>query len=98
MTDLHKLLGINKNLVIAVSIPASEYSSFCSILERKGYKAPNGVHIIIPYNYLFIRHNHHLITKSDYMPSNYGHVEYSHAIPHTTILQCLMPNTLKRIH
>ena len=94
MTDLHKLLGINKNLIIAVSIPASEYYSFCSILEHKGYKPPNDSYII-PYNYLFIRHNDHLITKSDFI---IGNSKYSPAIPHTTILQCLMPNTLKRIH
>lgn len=97
MTDLHKLLNINKNLVIAVSIPDSEYYSFCSTLEHKGYKTPSDSYII-PYNYLFIRHNHHLITKADYIPSNDGYTKYSPAIPHTTILQCLMPNTLKRIH
>lgn len=97
MTDLHKLLSINKNLVIAVSIPASEYFSFCSILEHKGYKTPRDSHII-PYNYLFIRHNQPLITKADYIPSNDRYTKYSPAIPHTTILRCLMPNTLKRIH
>lgn len=97
MTDLHKLLNINKNLVIAVNIPASEYSSFCSTLERKGYKTPSDSHII-PYNYLFIRRNDCLITKSDFIIGNSLYVKYSHAIPHTTILQCLIPNTLKRIH
>lgn len=97
MTDLHKLLNINKNLVIAVSIPASEYFSFCSILEHKGYKTPSNL-FMVSYNYLFIRRNHHMITKCDYIPSSNCHVKYSHAIPHTTILQCLMPNTLKRIH
>lgn len=97
MTDLHKLLGINKKYVIAVSIPASEYLSFCSILEHKGYKNPSNL-FMVPYNYLFIRHNHRTITKCDYIPSSNGHVKYSHAIPHTTILRCLMPNTLKRIH
>ena len=94
MTDLHKLLNINKNLVIAVSIPASEYYCFCSILEHKGYKTPSNA----SYNYLFIRHNYHTITKCDYIPSSNCHVEYSHAIPHTEILRCLTPNTLKRIH
>ena len=64
MTDLHKLLGINKNHVIAVSIPASEYFSFCSILDHKDYKTPNTSHSI-PCNYLFIRYNRRLITKAD---------------------------------
>lgn len=97
MTDLHKLLGINKNLVIAVSIPASEYFNFCSALKHKGYKPPNDSYIV-PYNYLFIRYNNHLITKADRIPNNDRYSKYSHAIPHTTILQYLMPNTLKRIH
>ena len=97
MTDLHKLLGINKNLVIAVSIPASEYFNFCSALKHKGYKPPNDSYII-SYDYLFIRHNQHLITKADRIPNNYRYTKYSHAIPHTTILQCLTPNILKRIH
>ena len=97
MTDLHKLLGINKNLVIAVSIPASEYYSFCSVLKHKGYKTPDNSHGI-PYNYLFIRYHHRIITKADYIPSNDRYTKYSPAIPHTTILQYLMPNTLKRIH
>lgn len=97
MTDLHKLLGINKNLVIAVSIPASEYFNFCSTLEHKGYKTPNDPYIV-PYNYLFIRHNNHFITKADYIPSNDRYTKYSPAIPHTIILQCLTPNALKRIH
>lgn len=97
MTDLHKLLGINKNLVIAVSIPSSEYYSFCNALGHKGYKTPNGYYIT-PYDYLFIRHNNRLITKADHIPNNDRYNKYSHAIPHTTILQCLMPNTLKRIH
>lgn len=97
MTDLHKLLGINKNLVIVVSIPASEYFNFCGILEYKGYKTPNDSHII-PYNYLFIRHNNRIITKADRIPNNDRYNKYSPDIPHTIILQCLMPNTLKRIH
>lgn len=97
MTDLHKLLNINKNLVIAVSIPASEYFSFCNILEHKGYKTPSNL-FMVPYNYLFIRRNYNRITKCDHIPSSNCHVKYSHAIPHTTILRCLMPNTLKRIH
>lgn len=97
MTDLHKLLGINKKYVIAVSIPASEYLSFCSILEHKGYKNPSNL-FMVPYNYLFIRHNYRTITKCDNIPSSNCHVKYSHAIPHTAILRCLMPNTLKRIH
>lgn len=97
MTDLHKLLGINKNHVIPVSIPASEYINFCSTLEHKGYKSPRDSHII-PYDYLFIRYHHRIITKADYIPSNDRYTKYSSAIPHTTILQYLMPNTLKRIH
>lgn len=97
MTDLHKLLGINRNFIIAVSIPASEYFSFCSTLSHKGYKPPHDSHII-PYNYLFIRYNNHFITKADYMQNNDRYTKYSHAIPHTTILQYLTPNTLKRIH
>ena len=97
MTDLHKLLGINKKHVIAVSIPASEYFSFCSILEHKGYKSPSDPYIV-PYNYLFIRHNNHFITKADYILSNDRYTKYSPAIPHTIILQYLMPNTLKLIH
>ena len=97
MTDLHKLLDINKNHVIAVSIPASEYYSFCSALKHKGYKPPNDSYIV-PYNYLFIRYNNHLITKADRIPNNDPYTKYSPAIPHTIILQYLMPNTLKRIH
>ena len=97
MTDLHKLLNINKNFVIAVSIPASEYFNFCDILEHKGYKPPHELYFI-SYNYLFIRYHHRIITKADYIPSNDRYTKYSHAIPHTTILQYLMPNTLKRIH
>lgn len=97
MVDLHKLLGINKKHIIAVSIPASEYFNFCSTLKDKGYKAPSDSYII-PYDYLFIRHNQHLITKADRIPNNDWYTKYSHAIPHTTILQYLMPNTLKRIH
>lgn len=97
MTDLHKLLGINKKHVIAVHIPPSEYASFCSILEHKGYKTPSNL-FMVSYNYLFIRHNHLFITKADNIPSNTHFDIYSHAIPHTEILRCLMPNTLKRIH
>lgn len=97
MTNLHKLLGINKKHVIAVHIPPSEYASFCNTLKHKGYKPPNDSYIV-PYNYLFIRYNNHFITKADNIPSNTHFDIYSHAIPHTTILQYLMPNTLKRIH
>ena len=97
MTDLHKLLGINKKHVIVVNIPTSEYFSFCSILEHKGYKTPNASYSI-PYNYLFIRYNNHFITKADNIPSDTRFSIYSPAIPHTTILQYLTPNTLKRIH
>lgn len=97
MTNLHNLLGINKNLVITVSIPASEYLNFCSVLEHKGYKTPRDSHNI-PYNYLFIRHNDHFITKSNCIIGNNPYVKYTHAIPHTTILQYLTTNALKRIH
>jgi len=97
MTDLHKLLGINKKHVIAVSIPASEYFSFCSILDHKDYKTPNTSYSI-PCNYLFIRYNRRLITKADNIPSDTRFDTYTHAIPHTTILQYLTPNALKRIH
>lgn len=97
MIDLHKLLGINKNHVIAVSIPDSEYFNFCRVLKHKGYKTPNDSYSI-PYNYLFIRHNQHLITKADRIPGNDWYTKYSHAIPHTTILQYLTTNSLKRIH
>lgn len=97
MTDLHKLLGINKNLVIVISIPASEYFNFCSALKHKGYRPPYNSYMV-PYNYLFIRYDNHLITKADYIQSNDLYTKYSSAIPHTVILQYLIPNTLKRIH
>ena len=97
MTDLHKLLGINKKHVIAVSIPASEYYSFCNILKHKGYNTPNNPYGM-PYTFLFIRHNTYFVTKGDTIPCNNDYYIYTHAIPHTTILQCLTTNTLKRIH
>lgn len=97
MTNLHKLLGINKKYVIVVSIPASEYFNFCRALEHKGYKTPHESYIV-SYNFLFIRHNYRTITKCDYIPSDTHFDIYTHAIPHTTILQCFTPNTLKRIH
>ena len=97
MIDLHKLLGINKKHVIAVSIPASEYYSFCNILKHKSYKTPNNSYGM-PYNFLFIRHNHSFVTKADTIPCNNSHGIYTHAIPHTTILQCLTTKSLKRIH
>ena len=97
MIDLHKLLGINKNHVIVVSIPASEYASFCNTLKHKGYKTPFDSHYV-PYNFLFIRHSYTLITKADNIPSRTAFDIYSHAIPHTEILQCLRTNILKRIH
>lgn len=97
MTDLHKPLGINKKHVIAVHIPPSEYASFCNTLKHKGYTTPTGSYHM-PYNFLFIRHNHPFITKADNIPSNTHFDTYSHTIQHTEILRCLMPNTLKRIH
>lgn len=97
MIDLHKLLGINKNHVIVVSIPPSEYVSFCNMLTHRGYVSPADSYCM-PYNFLFIRHRHTFITKADNIPSDTRFDIYTHAIPHTTILQYLMPNTLKRIH
>ena len=97
MIDLHKLLGINKNHVIVVHIPPSEYTSFCNTLKHKGYVTPSDSYYM-PYNFLFIRHNNPFITKADNIPSDTDFDIYSYAVPHTMILQCIRTNILKRIH